>query len=603
MIFGYVSRKPLKIDFILNNANSFYAYTFGSWKAEFYKTNTFCKPLYQDKKNLILCQGIPIKGSFKDGYEVVTHYENGKVRRLIDYQKMLNETISNVSMVFFTHDNREEFRLVLSSNRAAGGRIYYRYINSGVVFSSNFSFLMRLAAFKINLKAFYSIVKYGASPSPLTIASDIYSVPPAHFAVFTSSNLKGSLYPYYKFRFTEKHGSDLSRLEEILNAIGEFLGQLGCSLLLSGGVDSTLIAHKMHEHSRKQIYAYFLSWGTEDPDLTFAIEAAKSSNCKLQVFYFLDTEVLKSLIEASCTSLHPFNDFTFIPTYVLMKRIDESGQNQIVVDCSGADACFGFGTLAMASIWKSLFKVPCKIKQLLTKIYIYSDIWRTPSTLEMILRTVAKSLEKDPNLGPIVICPPNDVFIARPKYDKELGNLFTRLIDGLLFSIFNKSIFNQRATVADIIHLCGNLMTAKTLLSDDLSHIQTLYPFLWKDVLDEQGNLSWNCKVRKGIVKYPLKKLLERYVPSEFVHRSKSGFAPNSINYLIQKDFRPLYECLNSMDYIFSVINKKKWIDLLENLNRLSKPSISLANLLYGSLFTVLWLNNHYTTRRDIGMK
>jgi len=400
-------------------------------------------------------------------------------------------------------------------------------------------------------------------------------------------------YPYFRFSFLEEHGFDLDRLSDILDACSETLSRMNCCLLLSGGVDSTLLAHKMGERSNQNTRSYFLAFGKNDPELVFAKEASESSGSELDVIY-MDENRLYEIIDEIATSYdHPFGDGSVIPTYFLMKHIINEGE-KIIVDGTGGDGCFGFETIASEIFWELMYSLPTAFKKLTSSMYSHSGLWKRASIVEKIFRTIVKCLEIDVNLGSLVGSPPNDVFSSNFEYDETIGRLSTTLINKLIGPCSSGQIFKQRATVADIIFTCGGWAAAKTDLRNKFPEVHTLYPFLWKDVLEEQGKISWSAKVNNGIVKWPLKKLLEPYMPHYFIYRKKSGFTPDLESYMKnQKVYSLLRETFINQNTIDKFINKKKFIQLIENLQNMEHYSIPLRSLLWSLLFVELWISKH----------
>ena len=66
----------------------------------------------------------------------------------------------------------DDVDLYLVSNRAGNGRIYYRIVESGILFSSDLRFLLKFVPLEVNKAAVFSILKYGAIPEPMTISSE-----------------------------------------------------------------------------------------------------------------------------------------------------------------------------------------------------------------------------------------------------------------------------------------------------------------------------------------------------------------------------------------------------------------------------------------------
>jgi len=336
-----------------------------------------------------------------------------------------------------------------------------------------------------------------------------------------------------------------------------------------------------------------LAFGENDPELPFAKEASKSSNSQLDVTYMDESRLFKIIDEIATSYDYPFKDGSVIPTYYLMKHIADEGE-KIVIDGTGGDGCFGFEAIALAKPWMFAYGLPKVVKKLTSSIYSNSGIWKKESFLEKLFRTIVKSCEVDCALGPLVGSPPNDVFLSNFEYDESIGRLSMSLVNKLISPCSSRQIFKQRTTVADIIFLCGAQAGAKTDLRNKLPQVYTLYPYLWKDILEEQGRISWSAKVNNGIVKWPLKKLLEPYMSHYFIYRKKSGLTPNLESYMKnQKVYSLIKETFMNPNIVDRFINKNKFIKLVENLPIIEHYSVPLRSFLWGLLFVELWTSKH----------
>ena len=596
MMFGYISRREYpRLENYLEKCDPkgiTFRYWCGAKKAFFFRGSVATEnagAFYHDSNCLMLCEGIPIRGSPDSKYELVDRISEEDIKK--GFHNFINEIVSNVSVIFFKKGN--DPKLYLSSNRAASNRIYYQYTNEGIAFSSSFSVLLHFAPFRLNYEAIYSILKYGWAPPPLTLSKDVYVVPPSHYVTVDLSGNEICHHNYFRFCFSEERGFHLDKLDHILDATSEILSQMDGCLLLSGGVDSTLLAHKMSDRSNRNIRSYFGAFGENDPELPFAKEASKSSNSQLDVTYMDESRLGKIIDEIATSYDHPFKDGSVIPTYYLMKHIADEGE-KIVIDGTGGDGCFGFKAIALAKPWMFAYGLPKVVKKLACSIYSHSGIWKKESFLEKPFRTIAKCCEVDCALGPPVGSPPNDVFLSNCEYDESIGRLSMNLINNLISPCSSRQIFKQRITVADIIFICGGRAGPKTDLRNKFPQVYTLYPYLWKDILEEQGRISWSAKINNGTVKWPLKRLLEPYMPHYFIYRKKSGFTPDLESYMKnQKVYSLIKETFMNPNIVDRFTNKNRFIKLVENLPIMERYSAPLRSLLWGLLFVQLWMNKH----------
>ncbi|MEM3769701.1 MAG: asparagine synthase C-terminal domain-containing protein [Candidatus Bathyarchaeia archaeon] len=560
------------------------------------------KVIYENNQ-LLLIDGLPVLKISPYDYDVWDKNEDYikkqiKVKRFLD---LLEQIVSNVNSIFF---DANEGKLLLASNRAAAGRIYYKRIQEGLVFSNNFLCLMKMGEIDLNWDAVYAIIKYGAPPDPLTISKDIFSIPVGHYGICSIPKFNISIQPYFQFDFPQKHNGNLEAVKKYLLGSAKLLGSLKASILLSGGVDSTLYAHLLCENADDEIRAFYLCFGENDPEITFAEKAAAESGCSLEIIEMQENDVVDSISEMVEMYSHPFSDYSTIPTYYLLRQIWNKVESGILVEGTGGDACFGFSTLLNANRWIRVFNAPFFIKALARKLYSTPGFWDANVFFVRYLAAFAACCEPYMTLSPLVLCPADNVFNESYVSKTDITGHYLRLFSNLIKKEEHNLSFHAMATVADIAHTCSKLYTAKTygLFS---SKIQVVYPYLWRDILIEQGNISWTIKIRNGIVKWPLKSLLEKYMSKEFVYRKKSAFLPPLERWLrdesVYKFFR---ETLVDQEIIVGrVVSQEKSAKLVNRLSKSRNISPSLCHFLWGTLFTELWLRRNLKNATNISQQ
>jgi asparagine synthase (glutamine-hydrolysing) len=122
-----------------------------------------------------------------------------------------------------------------------------------------------------------------------------------------------------------------------------------------------------------------------------------------------------------------------------------------------------------------------------------------------------------------------------------------------------------------------------------------VYPYVWRDVLLEQGRIPWELKVRNGVVKWPLKRLLEAHMPSEFIYREKSGFVPPFARWIAEPGMNGrARDTLLARDAVVTRVVPSETIEvLLADALAGRRLRHSVLNLLWGLLFTEMWLREH----------
>jgi hypothetical protein len=74
-----------------------------------------------------------------------------------------NDIVSDFCLIIIDRSNAE-IEIYLVSNRAGNGRMYFSKIESGIIFSSDIKFLLKVLPFDVNDLGIYALLKYGAIP-------------------------------------------------------------------------------------------------------------------------------------------------------------------------------------------------------------------------------------------------------------------------------------------------------------------------------------------------------------------------------------------------------------------------------------------------------
>jgi asparagine synthase (glutamine-hydrolysing) len=103
-------------------------------------------------------------------------------------------------------------------------------------------------------------------------------------------------------------------------------------------------------------------------------------------------------------------------------------------------------------------------------------------------------------------------------------------------------------------YLPGDLLVKMDIASMHCG-LEARSPLLDHELIEFCAKLSTRCKVQRGIGKYLLKKLAEKYFPKRFVHRQKMGFGIPLAAWM-RNDFRPMLEDILRDSLCMSPLNQ-----------------------------------------------
>jgi asparagine synthase (glutamine-hydrolysing) len=500
----------------------------------------------------------------------------------------------------------EEATLHLVSNRAGSGRVYHHTYNGGIVFSTDLRFLLGVVGCEINRLAIYSILKYGAIPEPMTISSNVRAVPAAHALKYEVQAGVQKTEPYFRFRFDcDRQDADdrsedqlLSPAKVSLKGSARHVGTLQPAMLISGGIDSSLYGAYMQEATHQPLRGFYCAFGDADPELEYARQIASRLDVELDVVRMGQVDALEVLDDVTRLTDHPFSDFSSMPTTFLLKRVVErTGKGTVIVECNGGDDCFGFPDLMSEAKFALKHRIPRRMKRLIAASLRSRGYWRWESHEGPLARlsAVADVHEQSPLNYFLVMSPVEYLNLNVPReWDDALHGLLEKGF-AETSEDHGPASYGARTTIRQLLQVNSRRWSAKALSVGDSLGARVVYPYIWRDILVEQGKIPWDLKVRNGVVKWPLKRLLEEHMPESFIYRKKSGFVAPFAKWIAAPDFNArARDVLLDRNATVTEIVPSETIDLLlSDALAGRKLRHSVLNFLWGVLFTEMWIREH----------
>jgi asparagine synthetase B (glutamine-hydrolysing) len=394
-------------------------------------------------------------------------------------------------------------------------------------FSEDLRELLPFTERRINPVGAFSVLKYGEVPERITVIDGIYTIPVGNFLTITEENLASAIgqknwvsqhfQPFFKLDFP-MDGGNLEKTETLLNNQFEFISKLNPLVPISGGVDSTLINCLINRFTDNPYPAYFMQFGNDDPELSFAIEAAKATKADLYVGTLQPSDMVRSFGFQSTQLYEPIGESSTISLAFYFSQHLKSGHT--IIDGTLADGCYGstnynrgvIGEIPKRAQWQQ------KLNEKIAAFVQFNDL---PGKDRFFPRD---SLMNDPYLQfmDVYLGPFANTWVKNAaSYCNELLPLWQDYYKFLQISESEQDDWKKYSVFKMVNYACKN-NTAKTFDNSKPDNLG-LYPFTWRSVLLDQGHYSWAEKSKDNIIKYPLKRILEQYMRHNFIHRKKVG--------------------------------------------------------------------------------
>ena len=364
----------------------------------------------------------------------------------------------------------------------------------------------------------------------------------------------------------------------------------------SGGIDSSLYGCYLAEHSAVPLRGFYCEFGDNDPELAYARQIGERLDANLFVSRMETSDAIGVLDDVVRLTDHPFSDFSSLPITFMLKYAKERMEGTAsLVECNGGDDCFGFPDLTNESKYALKHRFPGALTRPGAALLRGTGYWKwsTHEGFPARLAALADTHEQDV-LDYFLVLAPMRYLGLKGNCDRELSatmaEVFAACGEG-----YRELGYEGKTTVRQLMHVNSRRWAAKALSVGESLGIRVLYPFLWREVLVEQGKIPWDAKVRDGVVKWPLKRLLEEFMPESFIYRRKSGFVPPFAVWLSDPAFHRKVKgvLLDREAEVHRVVPRATLEELLGDAAAGRPLRHAILNFLWGALFLEMWLDLH----------
>jgi asparagine synthase (glutamine-hydrolysing) len=448
---------------------------------------------------------------------------------------------------FAIWDARER-TLYAARDRMGEKPFFYGRHDDGLSFASTLTALLRLrneAGF-VDVRALDAYLTYQAVPAPLAMFEGTAQLPPAHELRFSPDAGELRVSRYWDLRFAPKQRvaerDALDRLDEIVrHSVAQRLrADVPTGTLLSGGVDSSLVTALASQESGRTLDA--VTMGFNDAALderVFARAVAARHGVALH------EEVLAPHVATDLPAIvwqygQPLADVSIVPHYYMAKLARRYMTVALVGD--GADELFGGYARPMvaraARIYRALLPSPMRRA-------LGAMLGERPGTRSEGLR---RKLALLTDAGAV---PAADAFVYDRAFRRLRGGAydprFLAALDGwhpdsLYHDAWSNAVAADdvdRALYGDVTTYFPDQLLAKADVSSMAHSLETRSPFLGREVIEFAATLPTSLRLKGWTTKYLLKRVAERYVPAEALHRRKRGFVMPASDWL-RGDLAPL---------------------------------------------------------------
>lgn len=511
--------------------------------------------------------------------------------------KCLQKLNGMFSFVIF---DKEKKLLFGARDRLGQKPLKYYFDNGKFVFGSEIKAILSLLDFKPKLDdiAIDDFLTLQYVPSPKTGFEKIYKLPAGHY--FIHRNKKLSIHKYWSLNFNKKLKLSTKEWQELVlkemerSIRSHLISDVPVGVLLSGGLDSSIIVALMAKHSSQKINTFSIGFDDKKFDETsYAKKVSdmyKTNHIQLNLN---SNELLKNISTLAEYFDEPIGDNSILPSFLVSKLV--SSKVKVALTGDGGDENFaGYDRYMFVNIGNLISKMPQPTK----------------AALGLIVKAFYK-------LHPTKLTERGDRFfssIGEKFYRKYLNynSFFTNKTKQDLYSQTFKEKVGQNDTFESYQNLYDKDLTdldnalkidINTYLPDDLlyksdtasmaSGLELRAPFLDHILMEKIATMPSEMKLKLTTKKKILREIAKnnKLLPKPIINRSKMGFTIPQNKWFKGPLRKYITKQILSSGIIGSIFDQIKMEKYLKNY---FETNLNYDNNIFALLMLSLWFDKYH---------
>ena len=474
--------------------------------------------------------------------------------------------------------------IYLVRDRAGEKPLYYYHDKNALIFSSDQKSIFGAVSknFKVRREQIETFLYFGFIPENRSLVTDIKKVPPGTIIKFNLNTFESANLKYWEGDYKFKKNNEnleysVKKLDSLLDESvkKQLISDVGVGVLLSGGLDSSLITAYASSHLNN-LRTYSVTFPDDE-------SSDESAYAKIVSNHFgtnhMEIEITDPPINIMDDLVRHFDDpiidSSMIPTFLLCRNVKK--YSTVVLGGDGADELFGGydhyrRLLFAASVAKMI--PPFLLKRAVVMFSKKNNDQRLQKWIDVLALDFEREVpqiaqyfmasERSRLLGEVEISYHPENIVKAQKYKTH----------DLLSNTLNK----------DFIHYLREDILVKVDRASMAHALEIRSPFLSKEVIEfAQTYLPSSMKASSRKSKIILKKLAAKKLPQNLNINRKKGFSVPISSWMKAGEFRDLAEqTLLSKDCIF------RFDEIKKIFNRLDEGE-NQGERLFGLMFFELW--------------
>lgn len=423
----------------------------------------------------------------------------------------------------------------------------------------------------LNNSAIDNQLRFSYIPAPFSIYNEVFKLLPGHYLEVDLTNYSkidiSQAKPYWQVIDAVEIGlKNRNQFLNITDAVNEterllkksvaqrMVSDVSLGSFLSGGIDSTCITALMQAQSIKRIKTFSIGFNDENyNEAQHANSVAKVLGTEHNEMYLDANDMLEFVPKLADIYDEPFADSSQLPMLMVSKFAKKHVTVALTGD-SGDEVFCGYNRYTYGpSLVNKLSNVPYDIRKPMGKAI--KSI--SPAIYTSVLSVLSKLI---PRLKRYKRIGDNLHKLARIIDFKDESDLYKKLILTWPEIAVTAELHDIATDISQAFNYQGLSLAERMMWQDAIGYMQndiltkvdrasmavsleTRVPFLDNDVFHHAWSLPLEFKLYQGKTKYPLRRIISKYVPDEIMSRPKAGFAV-PIDSWLRNELRPWAESL-----------------------------------------------------------
>jgi asparagine synthase (glutamine-hydrolysing) len=526
---------------------------------------------------------------------------------------------SVVGMFAFALWDRADRQLVLARDRMGEKPLYYGWCQQAFLFASE---LKAIEAYPgrsrdIDRGALACFMRYAYIPLPYSIYAGIRKLLPGTYLRLSGTDRSGQWpepQPYWSAlavagQETESDCTDRFAIEELDRILrdairGQMIADVPLGAFLSGGIDSSTVVALMQAQSTRPVKTFTIGFQEDGyNEATHAKAVARHLGAEHTELYVSPADALAVIPRLPSMYDEPFADVSAIPTHLVAGL----ARRHVTVALSGdgGDELFGgYNRYSWGrSIWHRIAPVPVTLRRMMARFMtrVSPERWdqlgrMARPALPASLRMSALGDKVHKLAGVLDVENRTELYRRLVSQHRESASLVVGTEENKTWADeqarrLNREDFSEQMMFHDLVGYLTDDILAKVDRAAMAVSLETRMPMLDHRVVEWAWKLPLRLKVRDGVGKWLVRKVLARYVPQELIERPKMGFGVPLDSWL-RRELRDWAEALlderslRCEGYLSPALIRDKWRDHLSGRR-------NWQYFLWNVLMFQAWLSAH----------